>query len=269
MYGQMTLHKNLQQDLQKEENRLDTMKSITLSLFTLVLLTILSSCNTSKSWKTDLLEITPLTQNTFVHKSFLQTDDYGKVSCNGLIYVNGHEAMIFDSPTTDSASSELIQWIETALGAKIVSIIVTHSHDDCLGGLSTFHKKGIPSYANELTQKLAKESGYTIPQNTFIGQLTSKVGKAQVQSIFPGEGHTLDNIVSFIPDENVLFGGCLIKAINASEGYIAEGNVAKWSNSVENIKRHFTDIKYVVPGHGSPGDTSLLDYTIELFDKNR
>jgi metallo-beta-lactamase class B len=80
-----------------------------------------------------------------------------------------------------------------------------------------------------------------------------------------GEGHTKDNIVSYFPSEKVLFGGCLIKEVNASKGYLGDANISEWSGTVQSVKRKYGNAKIVLPGHGKPGGMELLDYTIELF----
>jgi len=34
--------------------------------------------------------------------------------------------------------------------------------------------------------------------------------------------------VGYFPKENIIFGGCLIKAIDASKGYLGDANTADW-----------------------------------------
>jgi len=238
-------------------------------LFFLILIgAVLSRCSPSNEiYKSDLIEIWKLTKNTFIHTSYLQTNDFGKVPCNGLVYINGNEAMVFDTPTTDTASSELIHWVETTYGVSIKTVFISHSHEDCLGGLQAFHKAGIPALAHEETIQLSKDSRKEIPTTSFTDQHRTPIGNAYVISLFLGQGHTVDNSVSYIEAEKVLFGGCLIKALNANEGYTGEANLPQWSTTVLNVKNRFTDVKYVVPGHGESGDVDLLEYTIKLFEK--
>lgn len=80
-----------------------------------------------------------------------------------------------------------------------------------------------------------------------------------------GEGHTVDNVVGYFTKEDVLFGGCLVKEIDASKGYLGDANVDEWSATVERVKQAYPRVKIVVPGHGQCGDRRLLDYTIGLF----
>lgn len=64
-----------------------------------------------------------------------------------------------------------------------------------MGGLNAFHKHDIISIANSKTIEIAKEKS---------------------------EGHNTDTIVGYYPHEKVLFGGCLIKELNATKGNLAD-----------------------------------------------
>jgi len=221
--------------------------------------------NPKKVYKSKQLIITQITQNTFVHTSYKQTDEFGYVPCNGLIVRKGTETIIFDTPTTDKTSAVLIKWIQEKLHCSIKAVIPTHFHDDCLGGLQAFDDNNIPSYANSKTVEYAKENKMAVPKNSFNDSLLLKLGDTYVTAIFFGEGHTRDNVVGYFPEDHVLFGGCLIKTMDASKGYLGDANVAAWSATVEKVKKAYPQVKFVVPGHGPYGDQKLLDYTIQLF----
>ena len=216
-------------------------------------------------YQSETLIITKLTNNTYLHTTFLETETFGKVACNGMIVVNKKEAVVFDTPADDLSTSELIKWMKKHLKCKIKAIIPTHFHEDCLGGLKEFDKNKVPSYASNKTIELAKGQNYTIPKIGFNDSLTLKVGDKKVIVKFFGEGHTKDNVVGYFPDDKVLFGGCLLKPLNAGKGYLGDANVSEWSETVEKIKNAYPDVKIVIPGHGNFGDQSLLDFTIQLF----
>ena len=233
----------------------------------------LSSCHSGKAkaftprevYRSDRLVINQVAANSYVHTSYKQTNDFGNVPCNGLVVTHQQEALVFDTPTNDSAAAELISKIRELIGCRVKAVIPTHFHDDCLGGLNAFHDNNIPSYAHAATTALAGENKYTVPQNSFTDSLLLKVGDKIITARFFGEGHTRDNIVGYFPADHVLFGGCLLKELNASKGYLGDANVAAWSSTVEKIKQAYPEVKIVVPGHGAYGNASLLDYTIRLF----
>ena len=242
-----------------------------LSVYIIPILTIgFLSCTDQRNsslYSTENLQIEKLSQNTFRHISYLSTNDFGKVSCNGMIVIDDQEALIFDTPTNDHDSKELIEWVENSLKCKVIGVVVTHFHDDCLGGLNEFHARKIPSYASFKTIELAKLDSIQIPQIGFDNYMEISVGDQIVINEYFGEGHTMDNVISYYPHENVLFGGCLIKALGANKGYLGDANVDEWSNTVDAIKSKYHHAKVIIPGHGEPGTMDLLDYTTELFKK--
>ncbi|MES2520769.1 MAG: subclass B1 metallo-beta-lactamase [Bacteroidota bacterium] len=217
-------------------------------------------------YKTNNLIVTQITENSFTHISFKQTNDFGNVPCNGLIVRDSNEVIIFDTPTNDRSAEELIKYVKETLHSKINAIIPTHFHDDCLGGLKAFDDNNVPSYANIKTIELAKQNNLAVPKNGFTDSLILKVGNQMVIAKYFGEGHTKDNVIGYFPSENIMFGGCLIKELKAGKGYLGDANVANWSNTVENVKMEYPNVKIVVPGHGEYGDGKLLDYTIKLFN---
>ncbi len=233
---------------------------------------IFSQCSVNKQvyqYKSETLEITQLTKNTYIHISFLNTQTYGKVPCNGLIYVMENNAVVFDTPADNETSKELIKWIEGNLDCKVSDVVVNHFHVDCLGGLEAFHEAGVESYGHELTIDFAKAEKVTVPKHSFTGRMEIHKGGISVYNEYHGPGHTTDNIISYIPKESVIFGGCMIKSLKSGKGNLADANVSEWSNSAAKVKAKHPDIKYVVPGHGKAGGVELLDYTIEMFRSSK
>lgn len=219
---------------------------------------------------TDRLDILPLSEHTVVHITYLQTETFGRVACNGLIYINNNEAVVMDTPADDSSSEDLLQWFAaTYPNAVIKAVIINHFHKDCLGGLDAFHRRGISSYGYFLTQQLAFRDSVTPPKYTFEEEWRLNVGGADVISGFYGSAHTYDNIVTAIPSENMLFGGCMIKAVGSGRGNLADADLKEWSKTVKAVRERFPAVRIVVPGHGSVGGPELLDYTIDLFRKKK
>ncbi|MBB6372522.1 subclass B1 metallo-beta-lactamase [Chryseobacterium shigense] len=217
-------------------------------------------------YETENLSIIQLSDGIYQHISYKDTESFGKVPCNGMIVKDGNEAVVLDTPTNDKSSGELISWVKNNLHSKINAVVVTHFHDDSLGGLKEFDKNNIPSYAGDKTIELAKKQiGFGVPDHGFSDAITLNAGKHQILVKYFGEGHTKDNVVAYVPDEKTMFGGCLIKEMDATKGYLGDANIQAWSNTVEKVKVQYPDVKLVVPGHGEIGGKELLDYTIKLF----
>ena len=216
-------------------------------------------------YQSETLEVHQITERVFVHISFLVVQPYGKVACNGMVFIRKGEALIFDSPANEAATNELISWIEESQKSTIKGVVATHFHIDCLGGLDIFHAQKIPSYAHTKTIDLAKAKQEVVPQIGFEEDYVLKIGGKKVTTLFFGEGHTVDNVVGYIRSEKALFGGCLIKSMGAGKGNLADANVEAWSNTVRKIKKKYPKLQHVVPGHGKTGGIELLDYTIDKF----
>lgn len=237
----------------------------------IIILTVIIGCSSKISnpiiYETGSLVIEQITPNVFKHVSYLQTNNFGNVACNGMIYITENKALVFDTPTSNNVSKELINWIEKTKKATINGVVVNHFHVDCLGGLKEFHSQNIPSYANNLTIDLAKKDSVTIPKNGFDKRLELNIGSNKTITLFLGEGHTRDNTVSYVENDKTLFGGCMIKSLDAPKGNLADANTSDWSTSVRNVQEVFPEVKNVIPGHGNVGDSKLLEYTIQLFKK--
>ncbi|NGF75338.1 subclass B1 metallo-beta-lactamase [Fluviicola sp. SGL-29] len=243
------------------------MKSIYILTLSLLISSLTLAGKEKVIYQTANLIITKLSANVFEHTSFLKTDDFGTVPCNGMIVRESDEAIVFDTPVDDVSSEELINWISETLHCKITAVVATHFHVDCLGGLQAFHQHEIPSYASAQTIELAKKNKFNIPENSIGNTFTFRIGTKEVHTRYFGKGHTSDNIVAYFPDEHTLFGGCLIKERKAGKGYLGDADTKEWPATVQQIKQAFPDVKTVIPGHGKTGNKNLLDYTIRLFEE--
>ena len=219
----------------------------------------------SPAWAQSEVELVPLRPDCYLHRSFMQTDDFGRVDCNGLVYVVDGEALVVDMPATDQQSEALLAKIQDDLGGRVIGAVVGHWHADSMGGLSAFLNAGIPTYASRQTQRLARQKGLPVPRAGFDQALDLSVGGRTVRCQYFGPGHTEDIAVTYLVEEKVLFGGCLVKAVGSGRGYLGDADVPHWSDTVRRVREAFPEVELVVPGHGECGDSQLLDYTIELF----
>ena len=219
-------------------------------------------------YQTENLIIRRLSDHIYEHTSFLNTDDFGKVACNGMVVINENKGIVFDAPTNNKSSLELINFITNELKSEITAVIPTHFHNDCIGGIEEFEEHTIPIYISNRTMEILKKNGQKLskPINEFDDKLTLDIGSKKVYAEYFGEGHTEDNIVGYFPADNAVFGGCLIKEVGAGKGYLGDSNIEEWSETVEKVKLKYPDAKIVIPGHGKWGNTELFDYTIKLFE---
>ncbi len=228
-----------------------------------------TSCNKVKESEvftiSEELQITKINEHSYIHISYLNLKNGATFPCNGFIHVNNNEAYVFDTPANDQATTELIDWLQNDQKATIKGVVFNHFHKDCLEGMDIFQKNNIPCIASKKTASYMQLESYNSPDQAFENELTLKLGDKEIINKYYGEAHTRDNIISYFPEENLIYGGCMIKSLNATKGNLADANVAEWSKTVSKIKKAYPKIKIVIPGHGEYGGSDLLDYTISLF----
>ncbi|RBP48733.1 DIM/SIM/IMP family subclass B1 metallo-beta-lactamase [Arenicella xantha] len=208
-------------------------------------------------------EISALEENVYLHKSYRQVDGFGLVSANGLVVVHEQMAYIVDTPWSEADTQQLVDWISQQ-GVDLAGSISTHSHADRTAGIKWLNQRNIATYASAQTNHFLEQRGEETANNT-LDVPAATVLDGLLETYYPGGGHTADNVVVWLPKSKILFGGCLIRSLEANTlGYTGEAALDQWANSVNRVKTRYQDAKLVVPGHGKAGDINLLKHTIQL-----
>ncbi|MFZ5939606.1 MAG: subclass B1 metallo-beta-lactamase [Bacteroidota bacterium] len=211
------------------------------------------------------LELSELVPGIYVHTSYASTGSYRHVPANGLLVVNGTEALMIDSPWNDSLTMLLTNWLSDSIGIRVTGFIPGHWHEDCMGGLGWLQSQGIKTWSGEHTREIAVQKGLPVPDVGFTDSLNIIFGQREIRCYYPGPAHSTDNIVILIEPENILFAGCLVKSMGSTNlGNTADGDLKSYSSTMENIIKRFPDPQIVVPGHGACGGAELLRHTLEL-----
>jgi len=241
-----------------------------LMLFYLLIFSVILSAEVPSVKLADDIELIPLTPTIWRHVSYQQIEPYGRVPANGLVIICETEAVLVDTPWTAHQTSVLLDWFRVEKEVSVVLAVPGHYHEDCMGGFPELERRGITTLGSSLTAKLAAGYGLNPPRQVFSGSKKLTVGHRELELFFPGAGHTLDNIVVWVPDEQVLFGGCIIKSLHSKDlGYIDESDLNAWPETLMRIKNRYSNATIIVPGHGAPGGVNLIDHTLSLLGKNR
>ena len=218
------------------------------------------------------LTVTPLNDQVYVHTSY---GIYQKnpVPSNGLIIKTADGIILVDTgwDTKDDTDNtrQLLRWVADNLHQPIRFCIVTHAHEDRVGGISELRKAGVRVISTPLTAQKSVKLGYEAPDGILPADTTFTIGQVPIRCYFPGEGHTSDNIVVWLPNQQILHGGCFVKSVAAfGMGNIADANLNEWANSVKRVLNQFGTAKIVVPGHEEWGDTKSLEHTLRLLAKH-
>ncbi|MCZ4695710.1 subclass B1 metallo-beta-lactamase [Ancylomarina euxinus] len=216
------------------------------------------------------LKLIPLSESFYVHVSYFNYPDFGRVASNGLIFIQKGKALLIDTPGDNKQTKQLVSFLRDSLQLEIKKLIVGHSHNDCIGGLDYIHSLGIESVSGLMTQEKCKTENLPIPKITFDKILHLDFEGEKLVCQYFGGGHTQDNIVVYFPGKKLLFGGCLIKSLQSkSLGYTGEADIENWDKTVEQLMKAYLEIDFVIPGHGAYGDSRLLTHTIDLVKKNK
>jgi len=216
----------------------------------------------------DDIELIRLSENAYVHVSASVIPPYGKVSSNGLIFIDKDCVFLFDTPVTDSMTRILVTWIETNMGLRIVGFVPNHWHSDCIGGLGYLQSHKVKSYANQMTIELAKLNNLPVPDIGFKDSIMLSLGDKWIDCYYLGAAHSTDNIVVWIPSERILFAGCMVKSISSTNlGNTADGDLKSYPLTLDKVANKFSSAKYVIPGHGDFGGLELIYHTKELASK--
>jgi metallo-beta-lactamase class B len=214
------------------------------------------------------IEVIKINEHAYVHVSYLQMPQYGRVGSNGLIFINNGNAALFDTPMNDSLTKDLVNWITKTLKVNITLFVPNHWHNDCIGGLAYLNCLGIESYASEMTIQIAKSKDLPIPKYGFKDSLTLSLGEKKIICSYLGAAHSLDNIVVWIPSEKILFAGCMAKEIKSTNlGNTVDGDLMAYPKTIMKVLEKYSDAQFVIPGHGQFGGIELLKHTLELCTK--
>ena len=238
----------------------------------LMLLLLMTSAGLSLSAKNSFeradknIGITKLNSKVYLLQSSFACN--GHLDCNHLLILDRKDMVLINTPSNDSLTAIMLNCIGKKFKRKITRVIVSHFHKDSAGGLHETNKHGITSYGLNLTRDLLK-SEHKIIDCVFKDSLTIHLQNIQLDLFFFGAGHSVDNIVTWIPGEKILFGGCLLKSSDTNDiGNITDADLRAWPVTVQKVKERFKDARIVVPGHLSIGDSSLFDHTIRIIKSN-
>lgn len=251
-------------------------------LFPFLLTATLAACHTAapdravspppslQSWELSPdLQVTLLRPGVWLHTSWRVLADGTRFPSNGLIVREGEGLLLVDSAWGEPLTEQLLTWIEDELRRPVHWAIATHSHDDRLGGIAVLSRRGVTMVAHPLTRELAAKEGSLLPEAlpalAAVGG-SARVGPAEV--FYAGPGHAPDNVMVWLPESRILFGGCAVRAATAEGlGNVADAVLAEWPRSIERLVARYPDVQLVVPGHGAAGGPELLPHTIALLRK--
>lgn len=241
--------------------------------FSLLIIThLLSGLTQAQTIQKPKLSVIQLTDQVYVHVTYGIYQN-SAIQSNGLIIKTNDGIVLVDTgwdtvKDTDN-TRQILQWVTDNLHQPVRLCLVTHFHDDRVGGISELHKANVRVISTPLTAQKSVKEGYESPDAILPNDTTFTIGDVPIRCYFPGEGHTSDNIVVWLPSQKILHGGCFVKSVGAfGMGNVADANLKEWGNSMRRVIDQFGNATVVVPGHDEWGDTTALHHTLRLLEKH-
>ncbi len=211
------------------------------------------------------VELSKIEDSVWVHTTRKMVGGYD-VPSNGLIIVTKSGLILIDTPWDDTLTANLLGIARERFMQSVALAVITHAHDDRIGGIRRLRNSGIKVVSLPLTCRKAVELGYPEPEPLPSADTTLVVGGKRLEVYYPGPGHTVDNSVVWLPESDILFGGCMVKSESSSNlGNVADADLKEWPLSIEKTREKFPSARVVIPGHGEWGGIGLLKHTLDLL----
>ncbi|SFP61481.1 metallo-beta-lactamase class B [Pseudarcicella hirudinis] len=211
------------------------------------------------------LKISHLTGDFYVYTTY-NIYKGEPVPSNSMYLVTNAGVVMFDTPWDPSQLQPLLDSIEKKHHKKVILSISSHFHEDRTGGLDFLREKGVKTYSSQMTYEFCQKRQEKLAEFHFQKDTTFIVGQHTFQTFYGGEGHTKDNIIFWFKKEKILYGGCLIKSVEADDlGNLNDANTSEWPNTLLRIKAKFPKPSYVITGHQDWSSTKSIDHTLHLL----
>ncbi|MGO9450135.1 MAG: MBL fold metallo-hydrolase [Candidatus Binataceae bacterium] len=236
--------------------------------------------------------------------AYLQPSGTWGYSNAGLV-IDGDQALLVDTLFDERLTAEMLGVMQDATGfggEKIGTVVNTHSNGDHTFGnhlvknavviaseasAREMSEEGDPSALAAMIKNTAAmgEVGaffkkifgdfdfagvtFRLPDRTFSGEQTLKVGDKQVHLIEVGPAHTAGDVLAYVPSNRVVYTGDILFIDGTPIAWA--GPVSNWIKACDRIIA--MDVDAVVPGHGPITDKAgvkrMQDYLVYVDSETR
>lgn len=228
---------------------------------------IFSATNIYGQAKQVALKISHLTGNFFIYTTY-STYEGNQIPANGMYLLTDNGVVLFDTPWDTTQFQPLLDSIQLKHNKNVMLCIATHWHSDRTEGLEYYKQKGIKTYTTLLTDELSKKNNKKRAEFLITMDTIFNIGHYSFETYYPGKGHTEDNIIIWFNKEKILYGGCLIKGVDAENlGYLGDADTTAYYSTLKKVERKCPVPKYIIVSHSDWENINSLKHSIRLAKK--
>lgn len=111
------------------------------------------------------LQVMPLAEGVWLHTSWKVLPGGTRYPSNGLLVRDGDTLTLVDTAWGEQPTRDLLGWFGRELKLPVARAIVTHAHDDRMGGASVLAERCVPIFSHPLTGLMAVKQGWPHPES--------------------------------------------------------------------------------------------------------
>lgn len=202
--------------------------------------------------------------------AYVQPD--GGVMINNAGFVaSGPDLLLIDTCATEARTKALLAAAQAKTGLSPTLVVNTHHHGDHTFGNCVTNPAPIISheYARQRILSTGLETMSLTPTVDFGDLVLAAptitvesrtrlyVGAIEVHLLHLGVAHTAGDLVVWLPESRVLYAGDIL--FNGGTPFLIDGSLSTYDRVLDEIRD--LDPRVIVPGHGDPAGTELIDDT--------
>jgi cyclase len=200
--------------------------------------------------------------------AYIQPDGSVMLSNAGFI-TSGPDLLLIDTCATEARTQALLAAARAQTGLQPTLVVNTHHHGDHTFGNCLTSPAPIISheYARQRIVATGLEPMDLTPRVTFGDLVLAAptitvesgtylyIGDIQVHLLHLGVAHTAGDIAVWLPESRVLYAGDIV--FNRVTPFLLDGSLRTYNDVLDDLRN--LNPRRIVPGHGDPAGTELLD----------
>jgi glyoxylase-like metal-dependent hydrolase (beta-lactamase superfamily II) len=183
------------------------------------------------------------------------------------VVIGENSVLVVDAQPTANGAEAVLAEIAKVTDKPVKHVVLTHYHADTSLGAAAFEPSEI--IASDLTRRMIEERGQADrstslsrapelfggakrlpaqirPTMSFASSMSVNLGRREVRLMHLGRGHTMGDVVVWVPDAGVLFAGDLVA--NQAACYCGDAHLSDWPKALSRIAAFRPNA--LMPGRG-------------------